>query len=134
MLTFRQATAQTLSLVFNYSVPLMLAKWNIQSAFFFFGTCTLATVAMFFGLPEVRFFSLSPADRHDTDLAVPKSQLPRHRRHVPGTCACAEVQHIQDTGTAGRSREDGGRGLNISTILAARYFDGIVWTVRQRSD
>jgi hypothetical protein len=48
-----QATAQSLSLVFNYSVPLMLAEWNIQAAFFFFGTCTLATVAMFFGLPEV---------------------------------------------------------------------------------
>jgi hypothetical protein len=41
--------------VFQYSVPLMLAKWNIRAAFFFFGTCSLATVAMFFGLPEVRF-------------------------------------------------------------------------------
>jgi len=36
----------------------MLAKWNIQAAFLFFGTCTLATVAMFFGLPEVS--QLSP--------------------------------------------------------------------------
>jgi hypothetical protein len=34
----------------------MLAKWNIQSAFFFFGTCSLATIAMFFGLPEVSPF------------------------------------------------------------------------------
>jgi len=57
-----QATAQSLSLVFNYSVPLMLAKWNIQAAFLFFGTCTLATIGMFFGLPEYRNRSYQEID------------------------------------------------------------------------
>lgn len=54
-LTIRQATAQSLSLVFSYSVPLMLAQWNIKAAFFFMSTCTIATFVLFLVLPEVSF-------------------------------------------------------------------------------
>jgi hypothetical protein len=52
----------------------MLAKWNIQAAFLFFGTCTLATIGMYFGLPEVSILSTKPspdlADYFSTEIEV----------------------------------------------------------------
>ena len=82
----------------------MLAKWNIQAAFLFFGTCTLATVGMYFGLPEVSDLpaSISPISLM---ISVSKPILRRHRRDVPCESASQEVQHLRDEGS---NRTEGG--------------------------